>query len=94
MDQDLWTGLQIVNNDYLPGMIVLVWNNFLDFQFGKKGTLQWMGPYIVTQHRPSGSYVLAELDGTILQKPVAARQIKLYHYRDIKYPIVKPEWKA
>ena len=30
---------RIVNNDYLPGMIVLVWNNFLDFQFGKKGTL-------------------------------------------------------
>ena len=33
------------------------------------------------------------MDGTVLQKPVAARQIKLYHYRKLEKPIVIPQWK-
>ena len=83
---------RMIENAYSPGMVVLVWNNFLDFQFGNKGALRWMGPYIVVQRRPTGSYVLAELDGAVMKKPVAAKRLKLYHYRGIKEPIVRIEW--
>ena len=78
---------------YSPGILVLVWNNALDFQWGNKGALRWAGPYIVVQHRPSGSYVLAELDGTVISKPFTARHLKIYHHRDNEAPIVRIDWK-
>jgi len=83
---------RMVENAYAPGMVMLVWNNFLDFQFGNKGALRWMGPYVVVQRRPTGSYVLAELDGAVMKKPVAAKRLKLYHYRKMKEPIIRFEW--
>ena len=82
----------MISGDYQRGSLVLVWNNFLDFQFGNKGALRWQGPYAVVQRRPSGAYVLAELDGTVLVKPFAARRLKLYHFHDNKKPIVRDEW--
>ena len=63
---------RMTSGDYKRGSLVLVWNNYLDFQFRNKGALRWQGPYIVIQHRPSGAYVLAELDGTVFVKPFAA----------------------
>ena len=80
------------SGEFAPGTFVLVWNNPLDFQFGNKGALRWHGPYIIVQRRKKGAYVLAELDGTVLMKPFAARRLKLYHYRDHKDPIVAIEW--
>ena len=85
---------RMVDYSFEPGTLVLVWLNYLDFQFGSKGALRWMGPYIVVQRRNSGAYVLAELDGVVLAKPVAARRIKLYHYRNIEKPMVRFEWRA
>jgi hypothetical protein len=85
---------RMMDHAYEPGMFVLVWNNYLDFQFGNKGALRWMGPYIVVQRRSSGAYVLAELDGAVLAKPVAARRIKLYHYRNIEKPIIRFKWRS
>ena len=81
------------SGDFSPGTFVLVWNNPLDFQFANKGALHWQGPYIVVQRQPKGAYVLAELDGIVLAKPFAARRLKLYHYRDIKKPIIRIEWR-
>ena len=78
----------MTSGDYKNGTMVLVWNNVLDFTFVNKGALHWSGPYIVVQRRSSGAYVLAELDGTVLSKPFAARCLKLYHYRDKIDPIV------
>ena len=83
----------MASGDYKNGTMVLVWNNALDSTFGNKGSLHWSGPYIVVQRRPSGAYVLAELDGTVLSKPFAARRLKLYHYCDANDPIVRFEWK-
>lgn len=74
---------------YNPGTLVLVWNSVLELQHGQKGAMRWFGPYVVMQRRPSGAYILAELDGTIFATPFAAAQIKLFHWRDGIYPIVK-----
>ena len=84
---------RMTSGDYENGTMVLVWNNALDFTFGNKGALRWSGPYIVVQRRPSGAYVLAELDGTVLSKPFATCRLKLYHYHDANEPIVQFEWK-
>lgn len=51
-----------------------------------------MGPYVVVQRRPTGSYVLAELDGAVMRKPVTVKRLKLYHYRKMKEPIICIEW--
>ena len=78
----------MTSGDYEHGTMVLVWNNALNSTFGNKGALHWSGPYIVVQRQPSGAYVLAELDRTVLSKPFAAHRLKLYHYRDMNKPIV------
>jgi hypothetical protein len=36
---------------------------------------------------------LAELNGSVLSKPFAARRLKLYHYHDTNEPIIRFEWK-
>ena len=84
----------MTSGDYRCGSLILVWNNYLDFQFGNKGALRWQGPYVVVQRRPSGAYILAELDGTVFTKPFTARCLKLYHFWDIKVPIVREEWQT
>lgn len=75
--------------NYEPGTIVLVYQSWLDDQYGSKGALRWYGPYIVVQRRPSGSYILSELDGTILKKPQAAARVKLFHYRERTDPLIR-----
>ena len=84
---------RMVSGDYEIGTMVLVWNNSLNTTFGNKGALRWAGPYIVVQRRPSGAYILAELDGSVMSKPFAARHLKLYHHRDTNKPIMRFEWK-
>ena len=56
---------QMTSGGYKYGTMVLVWNNALDMTFGNKGALRWSGLYIVVQRRPSGAYVLAELNGAV-----------------------------
>ena len=80
----------MTSGDYEHSTMVLVWNNALDFMFGNKGALHWSGPYIVIQRRSSGAYVLAELNGTVLGKPLTACCLK---YCDANEPIVQFEWK-
>ena len=88
-------------NPIKPGTMVLVYKNFLDNQQGNKGALRWFGPYYVVENRPSGAYVLAELDGTVLSKPIAAQRVKMFYFRENNEPIIherKPEqegkWKT
>jgi hypothetical protein len=68
-----------------PGTMVLVYKNFLDNQQGNKGALRWFGPYYMVENRPSGAYVLAELDGMVLSKPIAAQWVKMFHFMSLSY---------
>jgi hypothetical protein len=85
---------RIVTGNYEPGTLVLVYNEYLDNQFGKKGLPRWNGPFVVIQKRPSGAFVLAELDGSVWRKPVAASRVKLFHTRKIIDPIIHPRWET
>ena len=78
---------------YLPGILILVWNNALNFQWGNKGALWWAGPYVVIQCHPTGSYILAELDRTVIRKPFTACHLKIYYHWDNKMPSIWIDWK-
>ncbi len=56
---------------YKKGELIIVYNKALDNQMSSKGALKWHGPYAVVARRPSGAYVVQELDGSVLKQPVA-----------------------
>ncbi len=66
------------NGDYVKGELVLVYDEALENQMSGKGALRWRGPYTIVARRPSGAYVLQELDGAVLKQPVAWKQLKSY----------------
>ena len=55
---------------------VLVYDSSLDNQHmaTRKFARRWFGPYVVTGANNNGTYHLAELDGTMMAIPVAARE--------------------
>ncbi len=81
------------NGDYVKGELVLVYDKVLDNQMSGKGALRWRGPYAIVARRPSGTYVLQELDGAILKQLAAWKQLKSYVPRQgLELAILPPEW--
>ena len=79
--------------DYKIGELVLTHNEALDNQFGEKGALRWHGPFAVVARRPSGAYILQELDGSVLKQPVAWKRLKSYvPRRGLEPEILAPRW--
>ncbi|KAJ3504975.1 hypothetical protein NMY22_g17741 [Coprinellus aureogranulatus] len=64
------------------GMWVLRYESRLDNQHGEKDKFKWTGPYIVHEVRPNQSFVLRELDGTVIRGHVTAHRLRLFFYRD------------
>ena len=57
--------------EYVKGELILVYNEALDNWMSGKGTLKWRSPYAVIARQPSGTYVVQELDGSVLKQPIA-----------------------
>ena len=74
---------------YKRGELVLVVDEALRNQAGRKGALQWLGPYAVVQQRASGAFVLQELDGAVLKQLVAWKRLKSYVPRRGLEPVVR-----
>src|SRR5258706_11855171 len=84
---------QMKNGDYGKGELVLVYDEALDNQMSGKGALRWRGPYAIVARRPSGAYVLQELDGAMLKQPVAWKRLKSYVPRQGLEPVILlPKW--
>jgi transposase-like protein len=64
-----------------PGSLVLAYNKSLDSQWGKLFANRWNGPYQIEAQEKGGSYVLKELDGSILKRRFSASQIKPFYAR-------------
>ncbi|KAE8214173.1 hypothetical protein CF319_g9110, partial [Tilletia indica] len=62
-----------------PNTLVIVSNPKHD----QRAQDRWMGPYRVTGQLPGGSYALAELDGTKLQRNYAAKHVRRYFARAV-----------
>lgn len=63
---------------YQPGELVLVRNTMIEKELNRKTKPRYLGPFEVDRRTKGGSYVLKELDGTILRQGVAA--FRLYPY--------------
>ncbi len=84
---------QMKNGDYVKGELVLVYDKALENQMSGKGALRWRGPYAIVARRPSGAYVLQELDGAVLKQPVAWKWLKSYVPRQgLELVILLPKW--
>src|SRR5260221_6598123 len=79
--------------EYQKGELVLVYNEALENRMSGKGALKWRGPYAVVARRPSGVYVVQELDGSVLKQAIAWKRMKSYVPRQGLEPVVlAPKW--
>jgi len=67
---------------YQPGDLVLVRNTAVEKELNKKTKPRYTGPLQVDRRTKGGSYVLREMDGTILRQGVAAFRLYPYISRD------------
>ena len=72
---------------------VIVYDSSLDHQHSttRKFARRWFGPYEVRQVRENGTYLLSELDGTLLRSPIAGKRVKIFKKREEADPYVDLE---
>ncbi|KAI0309736.1 hypothetical protein OF83DRAFT_1029869, partial [Amylostereum chailletii] len=63
------------------GMWVLRSEDWLDNQHGHKELPRWTGPYIVHRRHDHNSFILREIDGTVMRGHVSGHRLKLFYYR-------------
>lgn len=73
--------------DFQPGALVLIRNTAIEKSLNRKMRAHYLGPLVVLLRNRGGAYIVAELDGTVLDRPIAAfRVIPYFARRDIPIP--------
>jgi hypothetical protein len=67
--------------DFQRGSLVLMHNTQIKKSLNKKMRTRYIGPLIVVSCNYGGAYILAELDGTVLHRPIAAFRLLPYFPR-------------
>ncbi|KAJ8591966.1 hypothetical protein M405DRAFT_692039, partial [Rhizopogon salebrosus TDB-379] len=65
--------------DFAVGSLVLVRNSHVEVELNRKTKPRYLGPMVVLRRTIGGSYLLAELDGSVSQLRYAAFQLLPYH---------------
>ena len=77
----------IRNFNFERGRLVLVRNTAIEKALNRKMRPRYLGPLIVLGRNRGGAYLLCELDGTVLDRPVAAFRVVPYFAREaIEFP--------
>ncbi|PBK85014.1 hypothetical protein ARMGADRAFT_904014, partial [Armillaria gallica] len=73
--------------DFKPGRLVLMQNTRVKESLDSKMERRYMGPLVIIRRTRGSSYVLAELDGSIVGGTVTQFRVIPYHVRhSIKLP--------
>ncbi|KZT25354.1 hypothetical protein NEOLEDRAFT_1203446 [Neolentinus lepideus HHB14362 ss-1] len=64
--------------DFKRGDLVLMRNTAIEKSLNRKMRPRYLGPLIVVSRNHSGAYILAELDGTLFDRPTAAFHVIPY----------------
>ena len=75
----------IYDFNFERGNLVLMRNSKVEYSLNKKMKPRYLGPLIVVSRNKGGAYILCELDGTVLHRPIAAYRVLPYLARRTIY---------
>ncbi|KDR73893.1 hypothetical protein GALMADRAFT_71644 [Galerina marginata CBS 339.88] len=72
---------KVIRENFKPGSLVMIRNTPVEYSLDKKTKPRFNGPYVVIRKTKGGSYICAEMDGTVSLKRFAAFRLRHYFTR-------------